>query len=713
VHTIIVDNLLYFTDYYGLQVYDISDASAPIKVGGIPLPGKATYFEMNDNYAYVCGDFGIIVVNVSNPEQPEAINYEFLDFRPYQLIIDDSVLYIAGIENLKSYSISNPETIELLDNLYIPQSTIPFAGIIQYNDYIYYSNELGMYAINVADPANLQVQYSTQFNTGGSCWGPMALKDDYLFVPTTLELLVYSLTNPASPELVYSDLPINHTLYDIVVEGNKMVINHRSTGQWTVFDITNPANPVVIYENPEIPTYYCYSLGTLNNDVLYILDNGQEEYEGYTIHLVDLSSVNNPVQIGQIESLPGKSRSVSIFEKEGSRYALVAQDNTGPEFETGMLRILNIIDPANPVIESTLDLPNSAVSVVVANDQYAFATLAEFHFGTFPHYQLKLALINIQDVTNPYIAEIYDNYGKHFGKYINSNMVYFNGYLYAVSQYYLSIFKETSGTINLVGSTNIYGGHGFGIFTNIPGYVFVGGGVYGFQMYNVENPTSPYMINYNIPGGTCWDAYMDDGIAYSANYDGGLSIFDVSQNIIVPLSSIDCVGDATSVVEMDDIAYVGLRDGRIQMFDVADPNDPQDMGWYITNGTQTNDMIIDVDGSNANLYVANELEVSVFNIASDVGILGDDVETPEILTTLHPNPADQNCNLELLLPDEFSFDVVLIDSKGRRVRNYMQGRLKRGNHKIRMNVANLPNGIYFVEIIGKKIKQTEKLIIKH
>lgn len=715
-NTIVVGNLLYYADYYGFQIYDISDASAPGKVGGIPLPGKATYFAMDGNIVYVCTELGIVLVDVSDPALPEAINFEFLDFSPYQVAVDGSVLYVAGIEILRSYSISEANSLEFLAERNIPPSLAIFAGITKYDNYVYYSNAEALYVIDVSNPEDLWVAFNTVYNTGGLCWGNIAIKDEYLIVPTTIKLLVYNLTNPASPALVYSDLPTNHTIYDIVIEDNVMVLSHNSpSGMWSIFDITYPDNPILLYENNQSPTHNLFSLGTLKNNMLYILDDGQEGYEGYTIHLIDISSVTNPTQMSEIKSLPGRSRSVSRMEKGGNQYALIAQENYGNGFRAGFLRIMDVTDIENPVLISTLDLPNQVVSVEAISDKYAFLTIAEFVFTPFPKYNYKLALVDIQDVTNPYVADIYDNYGEDLGVACNSNMSYYNGYLYTVSATKLCVFKESSGSIILVGSVNIYGSKGTGVFAYTPEYVLVAGGTYGLQLYNVTNPSSPFLANYYDTPGFCWDVYVDNGIAYVADYTGGMSVFDVSQPIaIIPLSQVDCVeNNATSVVTMNNMVYVGLREGRIQMFDISHPTVPQDRGWYITNGTMINDMIIDYVGNDAFLYVANELVVSVFKLDSNVGISEGNEVNNLVITNLQPNPADLNCYLELTIPDDSFVKIDLFDANGRKIKTCHQGAMTQGNYEIKINMASLPNGLYFVETSVNNNKHTQKLIIQH
>jgi hypothetical protein len=127
-----------------------------------------------------------------------------------------------------------------------------------------------------------------------------------------------------------------------------------------------------------------------------------------------------------------------------------------------------------------------------------------------------------------------------------------------------------------------------------------------------------------------------------------------------------------------------------------------------------NDMIIDHVGNDAFLYVANELVVSVFKLDSSVGISEGNEVNNLVVTNLQPNPADLNCCLELTIPDDSFVKIDLFDANGRKIKTCHQGAMTQGNYEIKINVASLPDGLYFVEtFINNNNKHAQKLIIQH
>jgi len=628
-HVIIEGNTMFFTDYHGFNVFNVSNPSNPVRMGNTPVPGKSTNFTIAGNHAYVCIDFGIAIINIADLNSPQVVHVEFLDYRPYKIIVDGGNAFVAGNNGVRSYSLPNHDEMVFLNYLNIPPANFLSSGIEKYGNYIYYVNQLNLFVVDVTNPANMLMGMNISLSPGGSCWGNLAVKDNYLFVVSTQRLRIFDLVNPAEPNLLYNDYPSSHSMYDIVVDGNYAVVNHNSNSRWTVLDITNPANPVNLFMNTDPMMYGLYSLGALKNNILYILDNRQQNYDGYTIHLVDISIPAAPIQQSTIESEPGKTKKVSVFEKDVNKYALVAQNHTlGSSAGAGSLKILNIDDPANTQMVAELDLPNSTVAVEAGGENYAFVLMATY---SFPSYNYQLGLVNIQNINTPFLMGIVPA-GSNLGIIFHNSISYNDEKLYLASSSDLRIYNVSAGNLIQLGSTSLYGQTGSGVFTNNPNYVYVAGGVNGFLLYNVTNPATPFMVNfYNTPG-SCFDVYVDDGIAYMADYDGGLAIFDVSQNFIQPISQVGCVGNAISVRIYGEIAYLGLDDGRIEMFDVSNPQQPVSMGWYLTSGSRINSLAI--ESNDGLLHVANELEFLILDLEGGVIVIPGDANCDGIVNII-------------------------------------------------------------------------------
>ncbi len=701
-HAVSDSNLLYYTDYYGFYIYDVTIPASPVKTGECPVPGNATHFFISGHYAYVCNGFGIAIIDISNPVSPDVVNVEFLGFKPYQVIIDGNHAYVAEANGVRFYTLPDPEHLNALTNISITPGNILFAGIALYNQTLFYVNQSTLSVINISMPSVPVLAQSIPLSSGGACWGNMLVHGQYLYVVSTLKLNIYDIFNPLSPIQVYTALPTSHTIYDIVIENNKMVLNHNS-GTWSILDISSPANPVVLYANTTAFTNNLYSLGCLKNDILYILDNGQPGYDGTTLHITDLSNVTAPSVIGDIESLPGKSKSVALMTKGEFNYALVIQDNNwDTESATSILRVLNVNDPANPVLVSTLELPQGGVSITADNQDQAMVGLAQY---SFPYYGHSVALVNLDDPASPFIMQITST-GSSVSKLIHSNVCYFNGKLYTISGSGLKVFDVGTGSLTQLGSVQLQ--VGFAVTTDNPSYIYTAEGADGFRMYSVTNPSMPYMTGFFNTPGTSFDVFVDNGTAYVADYDGGLAVFDVSMNNIVPLGQVNTVGRAISVSVYNQTAYVGLDDGRIEKFDVSNPAVPVSLGWYLTNGSRVNDLTL--DAGNARLFVGNELEMMILQM--DEAVVIEEDEPVSSACVVYPNPAGDQVFIRVFLNKAEQVSISLVDASGRLLAKPAVKGLTAGRQIITIDTKNLQAGLYFAEIKTGQTLTREKIIIR-
>lgn len=703
--TVVEGNLLYYTDYYGLNIYDVSNPSTPIKVSSLPLPGEAAHFVIAGNYAYICNEMGVEFVNISNPAQPVLEMIRFLDYRPLRIIVEQEKVYIASVDGVYAYTHDESHSLTFLGSIEIPPSTTLMGGFTKKDNYIYYVNSQNLYVVDATNPLMMYSVFNTELGGGGTSWGNLVVQDNYLYIATTLKLFIFNIVNPTNPTLVYFGLPSTHTIYEVLVEGNRMVVNHVNNKYFTIVDISDPANPVALYRHDGSWYHSLSKLGTLKNNILYAMDAGQEGYSGYTIHLIDITNSIDPTYKGSLQSLPGYTRSVSLFKKNNQAYALVGQDNGTPNAPSGILRILNVTHPDEPYQEGMLEIGSDIVSVAALSDNWAALISGTY---VLPYYSLQLSLVNIENPAAPYISDNFA-FGHHLGIWNNSSITTYNGTGFILSKGEMFIFKVSQGGISIIGNADVYGQHAMGVFTNNPNYVYIAGGNAGFQLYNVSNPSNAYMINYHQASGTCMDAYVENGVACVAAYEGGLAIYDVSQNLIVPLTQVTTIGRAISVVMLDKTAYVGMDDGRIQMFDIDNPAQPVSKGWYLTDGTRVNDMIIDLDPGKSHLYVANELSMPVYQLPYYVGSSEIYLSTAE--ATIYPNPAKDKVIIEINLPIQNKVEVKLYNHNGQWVSSGSKGVMPAGLSQIEQDVSNLPQGIYMVELIAGDIRITKKLIV--
>jgi len=130
-----------------------------------------------------------------------------------------------------------------------------------------------------------------------------------------------------------------------------------------------------------------------------------------------------------------------------------------------------------------------------------------------------------------------------------------------------------------------------------------------------------------------------------------------------------------------------------------------------------NSLVFDCDGD-TNPGEPEECELSPIqniNISSFVSFISDTSDTTTSagmldvpLFKLYPNPADNFVLVELNESNNSEVQLSLIDTKGRRLRNKSYSYWSRG--RLKLDVSNLPTGLYFLTLTDSLINMTVKLI---
>ncbi len=143
--------------------------------------------------------------------------------------------------------------------------------------------------------------------------------------------------------------------------------------------------------------------------------------------------------------------------------------------------------------------------------------------------------------------------------------------------------------------------------------VYGSAGSDAFRVINFEDPLAPVLLRTIWSSSTTQGLAVEGHIAYLAESQWGLFIYNVSDPIVgVQYSNINTPGNATDVLVDGPIAYVADGPGGIQVVDVTDPNDLSIIGSADTPG---NARRLALHGNT--LFVADEDGgVQIFDVTS-------------------------------------------------------------------------------------------------
>ncbi len=106
------------------------------------------------------------------------------------------------------------------------------------------------------------------------------------------------------------------------------------------------------------------------------------------------------------------------------------------------------------------------------------------------------------------------------------------------------------------------------------------------------------------------------------------------------------------------------------------------------------------------------MDMAPFYISSEpiVGTEMQEADAPSL--RLYPVPAKDNLQLELGLPSQERVEIVLLDTRGRRVQEVFNGSLPAGNHRLSAAIGYLPSGVYWCGLRYGGEVQVVRMVMK-
>lgn len=225
------------------------------------------------------------------------------------------------------------------------------------------------------------------------------------------------------------------------------------------------------------------------------------------------------------------------------------------------LVILDVSDPAAPVVVSQTFIQGSAYSVAVAGS-YAYVVL----------FDVGLQIVKIDDPTDPVLLGRYEvpNPSHMWGVAVAGH------YAYLATQFLgLQILDVADPSAPaLVGSTtNPSGGYGVALLGN---YAYVADGRRDLQIVDVADPFAPVWTGvFDVPGFAVGGIAFAGTYAYVAAGETGLLILDMTDPSAPALAgSYNTPGYAWDVAVVGIHAYVADNDSGLQILNAAVPSTP-------------------------------------------------------------------------------------------------------------------------------------------
>ncbi|WP_170309577.1 LVIVD repeat-containing protein [Litorilituus lipolyticus] len=585
---VIKDNIAYVLDEYSLQILDVSSPQAPVfirKVTGPDeellgeLPGDLQSLIIDGNKAYISafhrvmggGSIEVIVVDITIPTELKALGslpYTFGIRNPKMTVIDE-ILYVHTIaygyspefSYLTLFDVSNPNQpqklssfkpegrftsfsvkgnlVFMLDSLkgfvvvdvsdkskpaLYSEFTFPdMQSIITQNDMAYIGTSQGLAIFDIADPAS-PVLKSELTTTSGS--KELVLDENKLYLATQDGIEVINVNDVTSPEVIGA-YQVGHDIKVFSVE-NDFIYVGTDSGLF----LNNKEDLTVLYEPPSLSIKSVLSieaakkLQVSNNKAYVIYDNG--------LNIIDTSNELEPTQLSNLE-FGRQSADIKLHNNT----ALIA-NNYGVNF-------IDVTDSAMPILTNTLYVGlNKTLSIATSNN-YAYVG------GDSDKDHLKI--IELSDVAAPSLLKSFD---LGLGDNRVTSLVIEKNNLFAVSKNKVSIVDISSPELpRLLNSINISNAVTLAIENEI---AFVTDYKDYLTSIDFSDPVNPIILGeidigkFYVQNGD--DITISDNIAYVANGDNGVTLFDISNPRDMALVGEFFTTHASSITHDDNFVYV-------------------------------------------------------------------------------------------------------------------------------------------------------------
>ncbi|MBL7191963.1 T9SS type A sorting domain-containing protein [bacterium] len=426
----------------------------------------------------------------------------------------------------------------------------------------------GMLILDISDPFN---PYPAGFyDELGNMPGGIDLSGDFVYSGGC----VIGVSNPGNPRFLGScqtQAGVDETFY---YEGFCYL-----TCEYTVeiADVSDPQAPQIV-SIIEPPGAWARSTVVYNN-LAYITT-----YTGMTIY--DVSNPSNPVQLGFFPA-----PDVYFIDVSGN-YAVIET------YVEDSLKIIDISDPSDPVQAGSFYLGEDEVcGHIRSNGDYFYIALDTYGQSL---YEYGILILDISDPANPVIA---GNFGEKF-----SYLYFYDNYLYTKSGYKGFVVYEISDPVE---PQEMGRYHRLGPKETIikDDFAFVLNNIAGIQVLDVSDIYNPFEVEFYYAPGRASEMKNEGDYIYLADDEGGLRIIDISDPYnLTEAGSYYYPGIEYDCVELKDNYAITTGDKSLVILDVSNPDSVFEVN-SVTLQTGSSNWELELMGDYAVLAIQDSIHI--------------------------------------------------------------------------------------------------------
>jgi hypothetical protein len=567
-------------DSNGLQIVNVNNPVVPVAGGNYNTPGQARQVRVLGKYAFVADDFGgITVLDISNLNLPTLDSTYSVPGNVTDLVIaDGQIIAAAGDAGLFVYRV-NYTPAYVLSGKVTTGTSQPVQGVAIISPgtgYITHTNQTGNYLFfHMPEGGHYVRPFKAGYNFNPGVRAPIISGSPAENQDFTATALTYNVTGHVTDS---RGLPI---LGISVADGlgNATTTNASGDytlpltagphhfaakiGQWPLWPTERFINipPGADFQDFTIPAPVSLAAMRYGGSGQIVARSGSWLYvqSGPGIAALNITRPYTPTLTGKTTPLPGTLRALKI----GGRYAYAALD-------TGGLGIIDLINPAQPVVQSILSFPQRVLGLLVDGAYLYMAT------------DQNLQILDLTQPTKPQpIANL--------ALSADGPMIMRSGRIYmATGCNGLSVVNVNTPTSPALMGTMPLPGCVQDVTANLPGtyvYTALGGGTQnGLQVIDFTAPFSPTLAYTDPLSITVGRLAWDGNFVYYDTDSLGLRIYDISNPASIALTgTLTSPSPAYGMVIGGNTLYQTTLYNGLRVINVTNRTAPQVVGAYTEN----------------------------------------------------------------------------------------------------------------------------------
>jgi hypothetical protein len=662
------------------------------------IAGRAMDVKCSGNYAYIADQYGIMVLDLSAPQAPAFVGRVAVGGTAESVTVSGLYGYLgAGAAGMEVVDLSNPYAPNREGG--IPDIHSAYQSAAQGNLLFVVGGDEGLSILDLDTPsAPLKIGGYTPQSwlqaVGVGATGMCAAAD-----AAVIHLLDCS--NPTTPSLI-SQIVASGCYRRLILQGDLLVAAAQDAGV-RIWDVTQPEQPELI---GAINTGGWTTDAVLQEDTLFVCD----WITGITVY--DIADPRRPDLI-------------CSFTPHGFPQGMALRDSllvlaVGDEG----VEVWNIHEISNPLFTGTMDEPGSPQDALFDPEGWIYEAAGDAG--------LRIWDGNLS--TSEPIAQL-DTPGWANSLALSSNWIYladgFSGvHVYPRSQHpseaYAITLENYAGRLAVLPAGVVYCSQS-------------DGGIFSFR---IEGLSQPELYGYTPTQAATYSLAARQDLLISCEGIAGFEIFATADPGNVQwLGSAQPEGGAWCAVLVNDLAYIGTGFGGLVVYDLTDPQMPQELGalpgigWVqalmyngfdrvvACNGTEGIHLletaaplpvIVDVYDTpgfarnasfNGNqLIIADELDLTLLGGVTHIAMRREAPASHAVLSCF-PNPFNPAATIQIGLDTAAQIRLTVYDVLGHKVASLLEGRVGAGSHTWNwLPQKEIASGSYLLclEVDGKR-----------